>query len=146
MEIMPYIWFGIAIVAGCLEATTYQLVSIWFVLGAVVTAIVSIFIPELVWVQVVIFIAVSIISLIATRPFVKKIAKVKKQPTNSDRYIGMTGVVLKDIDNSIGAGQVNVKGSIWSAASADDSVISAGEKVKIIEIKGVKLVVSQDKE
>ena len=76
----------------------------------------------------------------------KKIAKVKKQPTNSDRYIGMTGVVVKDIDNSIGAGQVNVNGSIWSAASADDNIITTGEKVKIIEIKGVKLIVSQEKE
>ena len=58
----------------------------------------------------------------------------------------MTGVVVKDIDNSIGVGQVNVKGSIWSASSSDDTVIKTGEKVIINEIKGVKLIVSQEKE
>lgn len=46
MEMMPYIWFGIALFMAIIEGVTYQLVSIWFVLGAVVSAIVSIFVPE----------------------------------------------------------------------------------------------------
>ena len=35
MQIMPFIWIGLAIVMAVCEAATAQLVSIWFVLGAI---------------------------------------------------------------------------------------------------------------
>ena len=78
MEIMPYIWFAVTILMAILEGTTYQLVSIWFGLGALVTTVVSIFVPELFWLQLIVFIAVSVISLIITRPIVKKLKSNKK--------------------------------------------------------------------
>jgi membrane protein implicated in regulation of membrane protease activity len=146
MEIMPYIWFGIALFMAILEAVTYQLVSIWFVFGALISAIVSLFIPDNLTVQIIVFVAVSLVTLIATRPIVKRLTKVKKSPTNSDRYIGKTGVVKLDINNEVGTGQVNINGSVWSAKSFDNSQISAGTKVTVLEIKGVKLIVSPVKE
>lgn len=72
MEMMPYIWFGIALFMAIIEGVTYQLVSIWFVLGAVVSAIVSIFVPENIWLQIILFIVISVATLIATKPIVKK--------------------------------------------------------------------------
>jgi membrane protein implicated in regulation of membrane protease activity len=142
MEIMPYIWFGIALFMAILEAVTYQLVSIWFVFGALISAIVAIFIPENLTVQIIVFVAVSLITLIATRPIVKKLTKVKKSPTNSDRYIGKTGFVKIDINNELGTGQVTINGSVWSAKSQNNKPIKKGTKITVQDIKGVKLIVT----
>jgi len=78
LEMMPYIWFGIALFMAIIEGVTYQLVSIWFVLGAVVSAIVSIFVPDNIWLQIILFIVISVATLIATKPIVKKITRTKK--------------------------------------------------------------------
>ena len=143
---MPYIWFGIALFMAIIEGVTYQLVSIWFVLGAVVSAIVSIFVPDNIWLQIILFIVISVATLIATKPIVKKITRTKKLPTNSDRYIGMKGVVKEEINNTLGVGLVNLKGSVWSATSDDGSVIPTDSVVIVKDIKGVKLIVSPVKE
>lgn len=146
MEMMPYIWFAIAIFMAIMEGATYQLVSIWFVLGAVVSAIVSIFLPNNIMLQIIIFVVVSVVTLIVTKPIVNKITKTKKLPTNSDRYIGMKGVVKEEINNTLGVGLVNLKGSVWSATSEDSSVIPKDTVVLVKDIKGVKLVVSKIEE
>ena len=146
MEVMPYIWFGVAVIMAILEGVTYQLVSIWFVIGAIASTVVSIFLPEQFFVQLIVFIAVSLIALVVTRPIVKRITKVKSSPTNSDRYVGMTGVVKTRINNESSTGQVIVNGDVWSARSQDNSPIDEGIKVVIKDIKGVKLIVSPVKE
>lgn len=142
MEIMPYIWFGIAVFMAIIEGATYQLVSIWFVIGAITAAVVSIFVPDNIWLQVLLFAVVSLIALLVTRPFVKKVTHTKKLPTNADRYIGMQGFVKTDIDNSEGVGQVNINGSVWSAKSENGSVIKEGTKVTVKKISGAKLIVA----
>lgn len=146
MEFMPYVWFGFALLLAIIEGVTYQLVSIWFVIGAVVSAIVSIFVPDNILLQVVVFAIVSVVTLIITRPVVKKLTKTKKLPTNSDRYVGMNGIVTDEINNTSGVGLVNIKGSVWSASSEDNSVIPKDCIVVVKDIKGVKLIVSPEKE
>ena len=142
MGIMPIIWVGVLILMVILEALSAQLISIWFVAGAVAAAVVSLFVPSL-SVQIVVFVTVSLFLLAVTRPFVKKLkSNLKVVPTNADRYIGKTAVVLEDIDDVKGSGQVKVEGSIWSARAANGGSISKGSEVTIEEIKGVKLIVS----
>lgn len=139
---MPFIWLGIAFIMGVLEAGTSQLVSIWFVLGSVSAAITCIF-TDNIPIQIAVFIIVSLIALAVTRPFVKKITQKKAEPTNSDRYIGMTAEVISEINNQKGAGQVNVSGSVWSARSADNSILPEGKIVVVEKIEGVKLIVKE---
>ncbi len=141
-QFMPYIWLIVIIVMSILEACTAQLVSIWFVIGAVVSLIVSIFSTS-VTLQIIVFIAVTLLMLFLTRPFVKKLFSFKKEDTNSGRYIGKTGIVVKTINNEIGEGQVNIFGSIWTARSVDDSIIAKGENVKVESIQGVKVLVKK---
>ena len=141
-SIMPYIWLIVIIVMSVIEALTAQLVSIWFVIGAVVALIVSIITPSIT-IQTATFIVVTIITLLATRPFVKKILNFKKEDTNIGRYIGKTGVVISKIDNSLGKGQVNVSGNVWTARSQDDTIIEEGLDVVVMSIEGVKLIVKK---
>ena len=139
-EYVAFIWIGFAIFMLICEGLTSQLVSIWFVLGGVAAAISCIFTDNFL-IQSVVFVVVSFISLVATRPFVKKITKQKIEHTNADSMIGRMALVTVDIVNSKGTGQVNVDGKIWSAKSVDEREIKAGANVRITAIQGVKLLV-----
>lgn len=137
---MPFIWIGFAVVMAICEAATTQLVSIWFVLGAVAAAVAGIFTPNI-FIQLVVFLAISAASLIITRPLVKKLkSKSNTVSTNADRLIGQTGLLISDINSSQDVGQVKVMGEIWSAKS-DFAPVSKNTKVKVKAIEGVKLIV-----
>lgn len=139
-EWFVYIWIAFAVFMVICEALTSQLVSIWFVIGAVAAAVTCFFTDDIL-IQSLVFVVISFVSLLATRPIVKKIKKKNMVPTNSDRLIGRVGIVKTDIINSKGQGQVIIDGSVWSAKSSDETEVKSGANVKIVAIEGVKLVV-----
>lgn len=137
---MPYIWLGIIVIAVLLEMGTTQLISIWFAAGALGGLIANLLgAPFLV--QVLVFALITGITLAFTRPFVRSTLAIKKTNTNADRYLGKIAVVTVEINNTLGTGQANVLGSIWTARSADGSVIPVGQRVLVESIDGVKLIV-----
>ena len=137
---MLIFWIVLLVVLIIIEAVTAQLVTIWFAAGAAAALVAELCGLEQ-WLQWVIFIAVSAVALVATRPLVKKITNKTVQPTNADRCIGQTAVVTEDIINIDGKGQVNVNGVTWTARSSDGSVIKKDERVTVEKIEGVKLIV-----
>ncbi|MBQ5995123.1 MAG: NfeD family protein [Clostridia bacterium] len=139
------LWGILFILFVIAEAATTQLVSVWFAIGAFAALIASYFKASSI-VQLIIFICVSVVCLLVTRPLVKKFTKGKIQSTNADRCIGQTAIVIKEINNSEASGQVKVGGNIWSAQSENGELIAEGEKVSVIKIEGVKLIVKQEKE
>ncbi len=141
---MVYVWLGILIAAVVLEIATSQIVSIWFAIGALAAFITALVGVEQLWIQIIVFVVVSAIAVAVTRPLVKKMINKKAEPTNADMVIGKTGLVTEKIDNLAPSGLVKVNGSIWTARSADDSVIEENEKVIIKEISGVKLLVIKE--
>lgn len=141
---MVYFWLGVLIVSVIVEVLTAQLVSIWFAAGAFGAFLAAIFGVTELWVQIVIFVALSALTLILTRPLVRKLTKQSIQPTNADMVLGKTGVVTETIDNISAVGAVKVGGAIWTARSVDDLIIEKGERVTVLEISGVKLIVKKE--
>lgn len=141
----PYLWLIVIIAAAILEGATSQMVSIWMVVGGIAALIASVSGAGFL-VQLVLFVAVTVLTLAVTRPFVKKMMRFKKSETNADRYVGKQGMVVVDIDNTIGQGQVKVLGSVWTARSADDSPIPVRSFVTVTRIDGVKLIVEPVKQ
>lgn len=134
---MIYVWFGIAVVLGLIEAFTVNLVSIWFVISSLLAMVVSIFYDN-VYIEIAVFVVVGIVLMPISKKIYSKIKNTEK--TNLDRIIGMKGVVTEAITaNSIG--EVKVDGKKWSAYSSSD--ISKGEYVKILLIDSVKLKVEK---
>ena len=139
-QIMPFIWIGFAVIMVVCEAFTSQLVSIWFVLGAVSAAVTTIFTPSIA-IQSAVFLIVSLVALIVTKPLVKKLKdKRGVTSTNADRLVGRTGVVISDIADTHTVGQVKVEGEIWSAKS-EKAPLNKDTKIKVLAIEGVKLIV-----
>lgn len=142
---MPFIWIGFAVVMAVFEAATTQLVSIWFVVGAVAAAVTTIF-TDNIFIQVVVFLAFTAAALIITRPLVKKLKKKNTAvSTNADRLIGKIGVVTSGIKTAQDVGQVKIMGEKWSARS-DLAPIQENTNVRVLSIEGVKLIVEPIKE
>lgn len=140
MEPSSYLWLAVIVIAAIAEGVTTQLVSIWLVVGGIGALIADICGAPF-WLQFTIFVVVTAITLAITRPLVKKAMRFQKEDTNAGRCIGKEGVVLTQINNIQCAGQVNVLGNVWTARSADGSILPEGEKVRIKAIEGVKLIV-----
>lgn len=139
---LPLFWIIVAVIAAILEGCTFQLVSIWFTVGAIASAVVSVF-TDNVLLQLAVFVIISIICVVAIRPLANKLKnKNGGVATNCDRHIGKIAEVVADINNVEAVGQVKVDGSVWSAKSTIDVVIPAGTMVKVNKIEGVKLIVT----
>ncbi len=137
---MTYTWFIAFIVLLVLELVTVNLVSIWFAIGSV-CAFITTFFTDSIIIQVGVFIIVSIIALILTKPIVKKFKANEVIPTNLDRVIGKRAEVIKKITEDE-YGEVKVMGSVWTACS--NETLEVGQKVKVKKIDGVKLIVSKE--
>ena len=128
----------IALVAG--EAATVGLVCIWFAAGAVGGFLVAVLGGQF-WFQLIVFAAVSALTLALVRPAASRFVHPRRSPTNADRVVNQTASVTETMDNEAGAGQVNVMGQVWSARSQLGVVIPAGTQVKVRRIEGVKVFV-----
>ena len=129
---MEYIWIGwlaFIVIAVIAEAASAALISIWFIPGAIVSLILSLFDVPL-WVQFVVFAVISVLLLVFTRKFVKRFLKGKGERTNADAVIGQKAVKLM--------------GKEWSARSDGDETYEVGEVVTVKEISGVKLICNKN--
>ena len=135
------VWFGAMLLFLVIEANTVTIVSAWFAGGAL-AALVASLLGGPMWLQVLLFFAVSIVLLAALRPLVKKHFIPKLEKTNVDAVVGTTGTVLSPIDNIQATGQVKLGGMEWTARSTSGEPITEGTIVKVDRIEGVKAFVT----
>ena len=141
MELSSIIWLVLLILFVVVEAGTVMLVSVWFAIGSLAALICSLLGGE-VWLQAVLFVGVSALSLWALWPLRKKLITSRITKTNVDALIGTTGKVLEPIHNENGTGRVRLGGMDWAARSSDGSVIEAQAMIRVDKIEGVKVFVS----
>ena len=141
MNELAIFWLAAVIVLGIVEALTVGLVTVWFAVGALAALISSLFGGPL-WLQILLFVVVTAVTLITTRPLVKKyFGKNSHKATNADMVIGKQAIVVETICPIEGKGQVKVDGKIWSAKSENSENILKDELVTIEKIEGVHLIV-----
>lgn len=139
---MTLMWLVALILFGVAEAVTVGLVSAWFAAGSAVAMIVSA-LNGPVWLQVLLFLVVSVVLLASLRPFVNRVSNPNKQPTNADRHIGQKAIVSEEINNLVGTGTVKLDGIVWSARSEHGKIIPAGQLIEVKRIAGAKLYVAE---
>ncbi|HIR85065.1 MAG TPA: NfeD family protein [Candidatus Galloscillospira excrementavium] len=142
MLIDSIVWLVLLIVFAVGEAVTVGLTSIWFAAGAL-GALITSTLTENLLIQIIVFLALSFVTLLLVRPLARKYFIPRRVATNADRILGQEGIVTEDIDNLEAKGQVKVSGTVWSARSQRDEVpIPAGTRVRILRIEGVKVFVA----
>lgn len=138
---MTVFWTALTILLILVEASTAYFVSIWFAGGAFVALIASLLEVDILW-QITIFVIVTIILLIATKPVVKKLRTKNDEKTNVDALIGKTAVITEDITDNNSTGAAKLEGKYWSARSKNGNDIQKGQLVTVEAIDGVKLIVN----
>ena len=143
---MTMLWLGAMIALLIVEAMAPGLVSIWFAIGAL-AAMISALLGAPVWLQIVWFLVVSVVSLLLTRPLAKKYVNSRTVPTNADMAVGQDCVVTEAIDNVLGTGAVSVGGKLWTARMLEaDGKAPEGAVLRVVRIEGVKLIVEEKRE
>lgn len=138
---MWYIWLILAGIFVIGEVITTGFLIFWFALGSLIAMVVSFFIPDII-VQTTVFLISSVILILATKPLVKKFANIETVKTNIQSIIGKKGLVTKEVNSIKATGQVKIEGELWSAIGKDDMDIPKGTEVEVVEVKGVKVIVT----
>lgn len=134
-------WLVLLILCIGIEVLTLGLTTIWFAGGALV-AIFANLLHAPIFVQIILFFAVSLVLLFFTRPVAVRYFNKDRVKTNVESMVGRQAIVTEEIDNLKAAGQVTVNGQEWTARSRDEKVrIPVGAIVTVRAINGVKLIV-----
>ena len=138
---MAIVWIALIIIFAAVEIVTVGLTSIWFAGGALAALFCyALGLSEL-W-QFIIFVTVSLVLLLFTRPWALKYLKPYLIKTNYEQVIDENVCLTENIDNIKGTGTAVYKGQEWTARAYDDNkTFEAGSIVKVKEIRGVTLYV-----
>ncbi|MGD9559889.1 MAG: NfeD family protein [Oscillospiraceae bacterium] len=139
MEIAQIVWLVLMVVFIILEASTASLVSIWFCAGSLVALLVALVWPTVYFAQVLAFLVVSVVTLLALRPVARRLVGNRRVATNADANIGKLAQVVSEIQPG-NFGRVKLEGLEWTAKA--DVVLKVGSWCRVDAIEGVKLVVS----
>ena len=141
MNWAAYMWLIFMVGFVIAEAACpFHLVSIWFAVGSLASMVAAVLGAQL-WLQITLFLVVSVGLLVATLPLVRKFVIPKQEKTNVESVIGSMGYVTEAVDNLSATGQVKLGGMYWTARSEDGHRIPAGTLVKVTKIEGVKAFV-----
>lgn len=143
MELTVWLWVGILVVFIVMEAMTAQLVALWFIAGAVV-GFVTALLHGPVWLQMTLFVIVSVVSLFLLRPLIHQKVTPRIVATNADMSVGRIAVVSERIENDLARGRAMLEGQDWAARSYDGRILEKGERVRVLSIDGVKLIVLKE--
>lgn len=137
------IWLAIMIVLLVIEIGTMGLTTIWFAGGSFIACL-SAWIGAPIWLQLLLFLIVSLVLLLFTRPFAVRYLNRSRVKTNVDSLFGKEAVVVQKINNLQTQGQVRLNGMEWTARTTDNQeIIEEGAVVIVQRVDGVKLIVKR---
>ncbi|MEE4312376.1 MAG: NfeD family protein [candidate division KSB1 bacterium] len=141
MHIEPwYIWMIVAAILIVGEIFTAGFFILWFGVAAAVAGMLALLGLNAAW-QWGAFVIVSGVLLAFSRKLADKFSKEQPKGIGADRFIGQTGVVLEEIDNTKNSGRVRLGKEEWRAESYDGVNIRKGETVEVTRLEGTHLIV-----
>ncbi len=140
---MESLWLILMIVMLALELATVGLTSIWFAGGALIALVAAAF-GAPVFLQIILFFAVSILLLVFTRPWALKYLNSRKMRTNYEATIGKHVIVLERVDNVHETGKARLDGMEWTArAVRGELTFEPDEEAVVVNVVGVKLILDK---
>ena len=143
MDTFFYGWIILFFVICMIEIATQQLVAIWFATASLICVFLS-YLGVDFSIQLIVFIIVSIATLVILRPYAMKRLNTNVVATNVDEIIGKMGIVMNDFDPLTKEGRVIIEGMDWAAKTKDLLNLKKGNEVIVKQIEGVKVIVTQE--
>ncbi len=135
------LWLILMVVFLIAEGASVMVISLWFAAGSLVAMVAGLLNAPL-WLQVLLFLSVSVGLLLALRPLLRKYFNPKLARTNVDAVIGAQGIVVETIDNVTAQGRVKLESMEWAARSTTGAALQPGDRIVVDRVEGVKLYVS----
>jgi membrane protein implicated in regulation of membrane protease activity len=148
LDVWPWIWLGTAVIFALVELMLVggSFIILPWAASAFITAILAFYdVPiEVQW-SVFVFGGGALFALMYR--WAQKFAKtqVMEPGVGAGRLVGLMGIVTSEIspDDTDRKGRVSIAGETWGALAEGDGGISAGSKVKVLAVKGTRVVVAQ---
>ncbi len=137
-EVWRWLWTIFAIVMGIGEIFSAGFFLLPFAIGAAAAAILA-WANAAVLAQWLVFFGVSVFSLAYLRRFINRQDEGEQPRIGANRWVGLDGVVIEDIDPVQGGGMVKVETEEWRAVAPQP--IPAGQKIVVTDVRGARLVV-----
>lgn len=136
-------WIIVAVIVTVLDILTSSFLFVWFAVGGF-AAMVASMLGATWWLQVMVFLIVSIITISIGYPWAKKKfkASVKYTPLMEETYIGR---VMKAESDILQKARVKVDGIYWTVQNQGD-IIKKDSNFRIVGIEGNKLIVNKEEE
>jgi membrane protein implicated in regulation of membrane protease activity len=143
-EVWRWIWLGGAVFFGLAElASAGAFFMLPFAVGAAVAALLA-FLAVPLGFQLLAFGVVSIALLAGLRPLAEKLARDHPaEGIGAKRLIGQQGTILGEVPAGLHElGLVRIHREEWRAESVDGTAIAQGTEVRVVEVRGTRVVVS----
>jgi membrane protein implicated in regulation of membrane protease activity len=138
---MALFWIIIAVIFAIIDGLTLSMVTIWFSIGAILSAIVSLAGGNI-RLQIIVFFVFSILLIILARPILVKRLKVGREKNIIESLEGKSALITEAI-TPFSSGLAKVNGIVWTAVGeTPETSVDAGKEVRIIRVEGVKLIVT----
>jgi membrane protein implicated in regulation of membrane protease activity len=136
-----WIWLGVTAIFGIGELFTAGFFMLPFAVGAVVAFILALLgvDPAIV---LTVFLVVSVLTLVLFQRLVRQ-GDQRQHPVGANRYVGRRVLVLERIDRVSGTGRVRLDTETWRATT-DGEPLAAGTEVRVVEMRGTRLVVAPE--
>jgi membrane protein implicated in regulation of membrane protease activity len=137
-------WTAVWLVAAAALAIGEMVTAGFFLLpfavaagAAGILAIVGASIPS----QIITFVVVSVLVLWLLQRFARKDIHGDLLPVGAARYMGASAVVTEDVNRVHGTGMVKMGTEVWRATTDSNDDIGIGVEVRVVEVRGARLVV-----
>ena len=135
-------WVATAVVFFILELTTASFFFLWIGAGAVLTAVLSLFVDKD-WIEYLAFVLSSLLLVALSRRWAPRLSGKTQRAANVDALIGQTAIVTKFDANQPFQGYAKVGGEVWKVELENLEPLMMGEKTSVVMVKGNILVVKK---
>jgi len=129
--ILLIIWVAVIVLSIIIEAFTYEMITLWFIPSAVPPLIMASVGNETIWLQITLFVVLSLVTIIACRPVLKRYLIKETIHTNiTDSNIGKKVKLTSPVEN--GKSTIVVNGVTWTAVISPKCKLNEGDTVEIV--------------
>lgn len=140
-----WIWMAIAAAFVVGEIFTAGFFLLWFGIGAAVAGVLALSGLGFGW-QLGAFVVISGVLFVVSRRLAERFSKAQPPGIGADRFIGLRGQVLEEIDNLKNTGRVRLQKEEWRAESETGEILPVDMRVEVVRLDGTHLIVKNIEE
>lgn len=140
------IWLILIIVFIAVELLTMGLMAVWGACGSIAGLVMSLAGLPL-WAQITAAVALCIMFMVFIRPLGVRLFNLERRDTDNEELLGRDVIVVSEVDNRFGTGQITIDGKHLSASTKDPTEkLPVGSIATVVDIKGHRLMLKGKQE